>query len=274
MLEEKWQTVGQIIYASGKKRYFRNYSIDINTMGASAIAKDKDYANFFMAAMGHPVVPGRAFYSPAWAKAIGSFDSTVAACQYAVELGFPVYVKPNSSSQGQGVAVCRTKRELRKSLSAIFRFDNVALVQRPVIGKDYRIVVLGNKVISAYERLPLCVVGDGKSSIKTLLDKKQRTFVRTGRGTIINLDDERMRAKLAHQRFTLDSIPRRQERIFLLDNANLSTGGEALDVTNRMHDTYKDLAVRLTADMGLTLCGVDLMVNGDIGVPTDDYTIL
>ena len=42
----------------GRRSYFRYNTLDLNPVGASDIAKDKDYAAFFMAAMGYPVVPG------------------------------------------------------------------------------------------------------------------------------------------------------------------------------------------------------------------------
>ncbi|OGH94592.1 MAG: hypothetical protein A2538_00340 [Candidatus Magasanikbacteria bacterium RIFOXYD2_FULL_41_14] len=50
----------------------------------------------------------------------------------------------------------------------------------------------------------------------------------------------------------------------LLDNANLSTGGDSVDVTNSVHANFKKLVVKITRDMGLQLCGVDIMVKGDI----------
>ena len=50
----------------------------------------------------------------------------------------------------------------------------------------------------------------------------------------------------------------------MLDNANLSTGGEAIDVTDSMHQFYRDTAIRLTEDMGLRFCGVDIMTSGSI----------
>ena len=59
-------------------------------------------------------------------------------------------------------------------------------------------------------------------------------------------------------------MPAKGQRVFLLDNANLSTGGDSVDVTETVHPTFKKLAIALTRDMGLRMCGVDLMVNGDI----------
>jgi D-alanine-D-alanine ligase-like ATP-grasp enzyme len=70
------------------------------------------------------------------------------------------------------------------------------------------------------------------------------------------------------------SVVSAQQRIYLLDNANLSTGGDAVDVTNIIHPDFKKLAVRLTKDMGLRICGVDIMVDGDITQPLSKYWIL
>ncbi len=274
VIEPEWKIVGQIIYKSGLKRYFRYTSIDINTMGASEIAKDKDYARFFMKRMGYPTVPGKTFFSRAWAQAIGSSRDIHAAYRYAQKLSFPVIVKPNSGSQGKGVALVHTKREFYAAMRRIFALDRVALVQTPVSGKDYRIVVLDKRVISAYERIPLSVVGDGRSTIQVLLKKKQRAFVASSRDTQIRIDDPRIAAKLKRAGMTMRSVPERGERVFLLDNANLSTGGDSLDVTKSVHPVFRALAIKLTRDMGLRLCGVDLVVDGDITKPPKKYWVL
>lgn len=264
LLEPEWRIAGQIRYKDGSKRYFRYNTLDLNPVGASDIAKDKDYANFFMARMGYPTVRGKSFFSDEWCKAIQSRRNTSAAYAYAKKLGLPVIVKPNSGTQGIGVALVHTKQEFFRALKQIFKNDRVALVQQQVRGQDYRIVVLDKEIISAYERIPLNVVGDGRSTIKQLLAKKARAFVASSRDTRINLKDPRISTKLKHQGLTLRSIPARGERVFLLDNANLSTGGDAVDVTKDIHPEFKKLAIKLTKDMGLRLCGVDLMVDGDI----------
>jgi D-alanine-D-alanine ligase-like ATP-grasp enzyme len=55
--------------------------------------------------------------------------------------------------------------------------------------------------------------------------------------------------------------------VFLLDNANLSSGGDAVDVTASINPAFRQLAIRLTSDINLRLCGVDLMVNEHISEP-------
>lgn len=276
LIEPRWGLVGQITFRSGRHSYFRYNTLDLNPMGSSEIAKDKDYSNFFMKAMGYPIVPGsRAFFSDEWSKTIGLPRQNIdAACRHAQKLGFPVVVKPNSGSQGVGVSLVHNKREFYKAVRLVFKIDRVVLVQKVVQGRDYRFVVLDNKVISAYERIPLNVVGDGKSTIRQLLKTKQRQFVASSRDTRIKVEDTRITVKLHHQGLDLGSIPRSGHRIYLLDNANLSTGGDSVDVTEIVHSEFQKLAVNLTRDMGLRLCGVDLMVSGDISKKPEKFWVL
>lgn len=274
LLEPEWGIAGQITFKNGRRRYFRFNTLDINTMGASEIAKDKDYANFFLEKLGYPIVPGKAFYSNDWAATINSKRNIDAAYRYACTLGFPVVVKPNSGSQGSLVSIVHTKQEFYRALRAIFRTDRVALVQQVVSGHDYRIVVLDGKVISAYERIPLNVVGDGRTSINGLLKKKQIEFRKTGRDTRIDMQASHIVQKLKRGGYTLKSVPATGEHVFLRDNANLSTGGDSVDVTASVHPLFKTIAANITKDMGLRLCGVDLMINGSISESPLEYWVL
>jgi len=276
LLEPEWNVVGQIIFKNGKKSYFRYNTLDLNPMGASEIARDKDYANFFIDKLSYPIIPNsKTFYSDRWADAIGALDRKIDnGYEYAKKVGFPVIVKPNSGSQGSGVALVHDKEEYYLAMKRIFEYDRIAIVQSPVKGKDYRIVVLDNKIISAYERSPLNIIGDGKSTVKELLYKKQQDFIASGRDTMIKNDDPRIKNKLKNQKLDLNSIPLPKQKIFLLDNANLSSGGDSVDVSDKIHQEFKDLSIKLTKDMGLRLCGVDLMIDGDIGQKPDKYWVI
>jgi D-alanine-D-alanine ligase-like ATP-grasp enzyme len=274
VMEPVWNFVGQVTFKNGRKCYFRYSTLDLNPVGASDVAKDKDYATFFMKRMGYPTVPGTTFFSNDWSRAIHSRKNIDAGYRYAAKIGFPVFVKPNSGSQGGAVAKVYTKRDFYRAMRAVFKRDRVALVQPPVSGKDYRVVVLDEKVISAYERIPLNIIGDGRTTVRGLLVRKQAQFVKTGRDTIIRFEDKRIAENLKRQGLTMRSVIARGERVYLLDNANLSTGGDAVDVTSVIHPEFRQIAIRLTEDMGLRFCGVDLMVHGDISEPPAQYWVL
>lgn len=276
LIEPEWGIVGQITFKNGKRSYFRASTMDLNPVGASDIAKDKDYANFFMEKLGYPIVPqSKTFFSREFAEKVGARNRDIdAAYRHAQKIGFPVIVKPNSGTQGTNVALVHNKNEFYRAARAIFRGDRIMIVQQPVSGTDYRLVVLDKDVISAYARIPLAVIGDGRSTIAVLIDRLEQKFKKDKRDTRIQRKDPRILEKLKRAGLAMNSIPEKDERIPLLDNANLSTGGTSLDVTSRVHPDFKKFTARLTKDMGLRLCGVDLMIDGDISKKPDKFHIL
>ena len=274
-IEEEYGVVGKISYSNGINRYFRGTTLDINTMGSSEIARDKDYSKIFMREMGYPVIPWKKFYSISFAAKIKSKQTIERAWKFGKKMGLPVFLKPNSKSQGTGVTKVYTKTDFFKVFKEISYIDNVILVEQPVIGKDYRVVVLDKKIISAYERIPLTIVGDNKSTIRALLKKKQSDFKKSGRDRTFNINDKRLKMILFRKKVTFNSILLKNESLRLLDNANLSTGGTSIDVTEKIHPFFKDVAIKLTKHMGLRLCGVDLIIDGDIStLPTKKWYVI
>lgn len=273
-IEPQYRYAGQIILKSGQKRYFRGTNFDLNPLGASEIAKDKSYSSYFLRRLGYRVIEGQSFFSREWCKTLQNKRNAYAAFRYAKKLGFPVIVKPNSLSQGAGVCLVHNKKEFLRAVREIEKQDRVFLVQRVAQGRDYRIVVLDREVISAYERLPLMVIGNGRATISSLLRQKQRLFKKQERDTLIKQKDFRIPLRLKHLGMTLRTILPKGTALALLDNRNLSTGGDSIDVTNALHPSFRRLAVNIVRDMGLRYCGVDLMIKGDITKPLRDYQII
>ena len=196
VVEPEWGIAAQIIYKNGIVRSLRMYSLDLNHIGSSDIARDKDYAKFFMKKRGYPVAEGETIFEDNWARIVKSNRTILYAINYAKKLGYPLIAKPNSKTQGAGVSLVSSKKELVSALREIFRMDRVAIVERYLPGKDYRVVVLDDKIISAYERIPLSVTGNGKSSIIALLKQKQKYFISSERDTRIDFEDRRIKVKL------------------------------------------------------------------------------
>lgn len=266
--------VGMLVRPDGKVRYFRGPSFDLNTLGATEVARDKDYAAYFLRRAGYPVPEGRAFFTNRWARVLGSENTPLAAHAYARSLGWPVIVKPNSKSRGVGVWRVQNKQQLLRAIRSFEAFENVFLVQRVVPGRDYRIVVLDEEVISAYERMPLSVVGDGTASVEELLTRKQEAFVREGRDTTIPIDDPRIDATLREAGYSRTSTIPDGNRIDLLPNANLSTGGDSLDITEVLHESWRQLVTRIAKDMNLRYIGIDILAEEPLSKPAAKYVVL
>jgi D-alanine-D-alanine ligase-like ATP-grasp enzyme len=274
LMEPEYGFAGQITFKNGKKVLFRDRAFDINPLASSGIARVKSYTDFFLKLYGYKTIEGQTFFSKSTNERLKVKRTIHDGFHYARRLGFPVILKPNNLSEGILVTKVHTRKEYYATATKILERTPVMLVQKFYEGFDYRIVVLDREVISAYQRIPLFIIGDGQSSIKTLLLRKQRHFKEIGRNTQIQLDDFRISQKLQRQKLRLSSIPARREKIFLLDNANLSTGGDAIDVTEHIHKDFQRLAVSITRDMGLRMCGVDIITSHDIRTKLNGYVII
>jgi D-alanine-D-alanine ligase-like ATP-grasp enzyme len=275
LLEPEYGIVGQITFKDGKKSYFRRGVLNLNYAGSVQIAKDKQYTSFFLKQLGYQVPEGEAFFSERVNEnySIRVKKTVNDGFKYAQSLGFPVIVKPNRLTEGRLVTKVHSPEEFYQTAHQIFLQDSVLIVQKFYSGKDYRIVVLDGEVIAAYQRIPFSVVGDGTSSILELIRQKKETFLTNSRETKVDSEDYRIQNNLQRQKLNLESVLPEGAKLSLLDNANLTTGGEAVDVTEDIHPDFYKLAVGITKDMGLRLCGVDI-ITGDLTLPQKDYAVI
>lgn len=249
---------GRITLPDGTSRFFIRSSYDINTSGATQVARDKALTKFFLERLGYPVLPGRAFFSESLAQRIGSDRTAVAACAYAAELGFPVMVKVNSGSGGEGIERVESAEEMEGALSRVLQFGDVVLIEPYVHGlRDYRLLVLEGEVILSYERRPFAVEGDGRSTIRELVEGMGHCAdaQRTGKP-----DDKRLGHELNRLGRTWSDVLERGQSLRLLDVANLSQGGSAFEV--EVGSLVATMAVDAARDMGLRFCGVDILTDG------------
>lgn len=185
-------------------------------------------------------------------------------------LGGPVVLKPLNGNHGRGVSIGVVGAE-----AVVAAFEQAAtharrvIVERQVHGRDYRILVVGGKVVAVAERTPAQVLGDGKRSVRELVEALNRD-PRRGKGhenvlTRVEVDAEMMR-RLASQSLSLEDVPRAGRAITLRETANLSTGGEAIDRTDEIHPANRAMAERAAAIVGLDIAGLDILAP-DISQP-------
>lgn len=275
-LEPEYGFVGEITFANWKRHLFRNTNFNVNPLGSVEIVRDKWYCSIFLKRYWYQIAEGKTFFRDDLNEHINVKRWIKEGWGYAQSIWLPVIVKPNNLSQGSWVQRVDSEEEYYIAVNAIFEKTNVMIIERLHQGQDYRVVVFNDDIISAYTRIPLQVVGNGILTIRQLLDNKQETFIADWRDTIIDFDDPRITRKLSKQWFAFDSVLSQWQEVYLLDNANLSTGGESIDVTKKIHPDFVHLAKRITRDMWLRLCGVDFMTR-DITKPlseNDDYIVI
>lgn len=218
---------------------------------AESIAQNKQLTKTLLQAAGVPVPMGR----PA--------SSAEDAWNAARELGGRVVVKPRDGNQGKGVAVnLGTREEVLAAYAAARQIGEVVIVERYMPGQDYRLLVVGDQLVAAARRAPPQVTGDGVRTVAQLVAELNRDPRRgDGHATIltkVKLDAIAL-ATLAAQGCTPDSVPAAGVVIALRNNANLSTGGSATDVTDEVHPDVARCAVEAAQAIGLEVCGVDLI---------------
>ncbi len=268
LLEPKFNLAGSVSFEDGRIFYFKNTSIDINNFGAAEIAKDKGYTRFFMENAKYPIPKGATFFSDHWCKVNMVDNDIVEAIKFADQLGYPIILKPNNKSQGEDVFKIYDATQLNRILSSLFERHNIVLIEEYIPGNDYRIVVLDDEVVMAYQRVPSSVIGTGKDTIVELFTSRSEELKKIGRPLSINIDDQRIQERLScFYKVDANYIPEAGQEIVLLDNANLSTGGVAVDVTGTIHRNYIEMATKLTKTMGLRFAGVDLITADDITQP-------
>ena len=240
-----------------KQRRIQAAETDRSSAIAEAIAQDKELSKKLLDAAGVPVPNGREVsdIDDAWAAVIeitGSSETIV-----------PVVVKPKDGNQGKGVTVnINTREQLNIAYAAAAERSSEVLVERFIPGSDFRLLVVGNQMVAAARRDAPLVIGDGVHSIRGLVEQVNND-PRRGSGhatslTKISIDDIAL-ASLASQNFTADSVPCKGARVILRNNANLSTGGTATDVTDDVHPDLAASAVAAAAMIGLDICGVDIV---------------
>lgn len=266
-LEPEFKFAGELIFPNGRRHVFKNSNLNINPAGSVEIARDKEYTKFFLRKNDINTPKSRAFFSDCLnnnlpAESRRGIDD---AKRFALELGYPLYVKPNNLSQGLLVVKVYAENQLVDAITRILKKTHVFLLEAPCAGRDHRVVVLGDKIISAYERVPLEVVGDGVSSVDELLEKAKLKLAEVGRpNSEIDLTDFRIDIKLTTEDLARDSIILDGRRVFLLDNANLSTGGNSNDVTHAIHPGFSDISIKACRALGLRFAGVDIIC-ADLG---------
>ncbi|MBB6559850.1 cyanophycin synthetase [Acidovorax soli] len=233
-----------------KQRRIQAAEVDSTSAVAESIGQDKDLTKRLLHAAGVPVPLG---------KPVQSIDE---AWEVAQKVGMPVVVKPQDGNQGKGVTVNITDRTQLEAAYKNAEEYGTVMVERFLPGHDFRLLVVGDQLVAAARREPPQVLGDGQHTVRELVEQVNLD-PRRGEGhatslTKIRLDDIAV-ARLAAQDLTPDSVPPKGQRVILRNNANLSTGGTATDVTDDVHPEVAARAIAAAQMVGLHICGVDMV---------------
>lgn len=222
-------------------------------------ACNKDLTKMMLSDYGIPVPEG---------KLVKSEDELLKQCMI---LGYPVVVKPNFGSHGIGVSInLKTPEEALHAYSIAKEYEDTIIIEKYIKGNHYRLLVVGNKMVAASMRVAAHVVGDGEHKIIELIELENFENPKRGEGHEKPLTkiviDKVVVAYLAKQNINLNYVPSIGEVVYLRENDNLSTGGIAIDYTDKVHPESVGFAINAAKIIGLDIAGIDITIQ-DISKP-------
>ncbi|HRG58642.1 MAG TPA: cyanophycin synthetase [Bacteroidia bacterium] len=188
-------------------------------------------------------------------------------------IGYPIVLKPVNGNHGRGATInIQNWDQAVEALAVAKKISRGVICEKFITGFDFRLLVINYKLVAAAKRTPACVIGDGKSTIKQLIDVVN-SDPRRGYGhekvlTAIKLDEMTLNI-LKDKNLSLDDVIAKDEILYLKKTANLSTGGTSTDVTDIVHPYNVFMAERIAKIIGLDICGIDIMAP-DLSSPIKD----
>ncbi|MDR5660071.1 cyanophycin synthetase [Serpentinicella sp. ANB-PHB4] len=251
----------QLGYGKNQKRIQATITENTSCLAVDT-ACNKELTNQILTVKGIPVPKG---------KSVMTFE---AAEDFIKDLGFPIAIKPYNGNQGKGVSLgINSLTEAKTAYSIARQYNDRVLVEEHISGKNYRVAVVGDKVVAVSQRIAAHVIGDGTHTIQELIKIENQNHLR-GEGhekplTKIKIDPL-MKTLLERKGLSLSYVPKTGQIIFLRENDNLSTGGIAIDATEEIHPDNIKIAIEAAKAIELDIAGIDIVAE-DISKSIKDF---
>jgi cyanophycin synthetase len=232
-----------------QKRIWAPY-VSTDSFIAAEVASNKELTSTLLRKAGLPVP-----------RSISVADEESAA-RAASEIGYPVVVKPLDGSQGRGVGVyLEDEAAVRAHYPLALREtqSGMVLVEKFVVGRHFRILVVGGRFVAAAERLPGHVVGDGSHTLRELVELSNADPTRALKHKARIAFDDRTIALAQKQGYDPEDILPRGVRVPLVLTCNISTGGTSIDCTDDIHPDNLAICEQAAKIIGLDVAGIDLI---------------
>ncbi|MCC6451896.1 MAG: cyanophycin synthetase [Acidobacteria bacterium] len=246
------QSLVQLGYGINQKRIQATTTVNTNMISVD-IAGDKAATKKLLGDMGVPVPTGYRI------RHIEDLEDTLE------RVGYPAVIKPLDGNHGKGATIgIHNLEDAAVAFEKAKEYSRWVIVEQQLIGSDFRALVVNNRLIAVAKRIPAHVVGDGKSTIEQLVEETNRD-PRRGFGhenvlTLIDIDQQSLRC-IKKAGYSVDSVLKKGEVLFLKTTANISTGGTAIDLTDEVHPENVFLFERIARIIGLDVAGIDIIAD-------------
>lgn len=248
--------IGKILQVNNnwKTCYLLETETSFTSLLAYRILKDKNLARKVLQNIGLNVAVGHSY----------KLNDQEAAFRKLKEIGLAV-VKPVDGNKGIGVSVKVTAETFDSAWSTAKKHTTkgILLEQYFENGKEARYLVVDGKCVAIFERIPPSVRGDGTNTIGQLIDQTNEIKKKnpSRHNCLIKIDDHRLNI-LKSQGYFLDSIPSTNKIVIIDWKAGLTSGADARNITDDVHDSMKIIAEQIASKIsGLDVLGVDILAN-------------
>jgi glutamate--cysteine ligase len=169
-------------------------------------------------------------------------------------------IKPNGTNNGIGISFVKANNleDFKTAINDSLSEDISVLVETHCPGEEYRFLVIGNEVSSIVHRKAAHVVGNGVDTITELIKKKNQ--VRAAMEYALIQMGETEKDLLQENNLSFKSIPEKGMIIPLRHTSNIGTGGDAIEVSDQIHEYYKNIAIKAAQLFKIPICGLDLLL--------------
>ena len=255
------KAINHLIYQWIEKKFMHGCS-DYNTLEVRKLSRTKQQARDAFARHNIPHAQGTVFFSP------------LKAFHFVKKVGFPVVIKPNVSGYSRGSHFPITNfREFWKAVFLVKTWWPSSIIEEYLEGKNYRVVVIKDEIMSVIQRYPPFVVGNGESTVGVLIDQENRQREKMGLFPVIHpiAKNGRTHRYLKKQKLSLTSIPAEGERVYLYNKIALAPGGivETVD-KDSVSLKNKELFFKILKAFDANIFGIDVILEKGIEHDFDD----
>ena len=241
----------------GKDNYKISFNRYFNSYYSAVLADNKTYSSSVLSKKNIPVPKFIGLNRSNFNKLEDLFNTN--------KLSFPVVAKRVDGSFGIGIETnipdMLTLQNLSKELLSKYR--NIQIEEQGK-GNCYRVLVFNNQIIDVICREKPFVIGNGKNTIRELIDLKNKELSKIKYNFRISNFNERY---LNSQGYNINNIPSKEAKIYVTNIINYHNGANSYRVDlNEIPLCNRKLFIDTAKAMNIKCSGIDYL-SDDITMP-------
>lgn len=254
------ESLRRMVYSQIEQKFLAGCS-NYNSLTTRRNCRSKKLAREMFARHNIPHARGEIFYG------------LLTPFRFAGKYGFPLVVKPNVGgfSRGSHFPIWSYGQLLKAAIQVKVWWPS-SVVEQYLEGKNYRVLVARDRVVSVIRRYPPFVVGDGSATVEELIDRENATRERLRLYPVVRpiAKNSRTLRFLQHSGKEYSSVPKEGETVQLHNRIALAAGGvvETIDQTT-IHPDNLRLFQRIPGLFGANILGVDAIFEHGIEFSRD-----